>query len=355
MKKTIIITGGAGLVGSHCAKKFHQEGYHIVILENNMRSYFFGKKASTEPTLTSLKNSLKNLDIFPCDIREKTKIEEIFKNYSSSTQAIIHTAAQPSHDWAAKEPHTDFAVNATATLNLLEATRKSCPEAPFIFTSTNKVYGDNPNSLPLEEKETRFEIEESHPYYPQGVPENFSIDHTKHSLFGVSKTAADLLVQEYGRYFQMPTVCFRGGCLTGPSHQGAQLHGFLSYLISCTLTKTPYKILGYKGKQVRDNIHADDLAQAFHLFSQNPKSAAVYNIGGGRRSNCSILEAIQLAEDLTGNTLPVSYHDQNRIGDHIWWISNTQKFQKDFPNWKPQYSLEKIFSSIIEDTKTKLP
>jgi CDP-paratose 2-epimerase len=266
----------------------------------------------------------------------------------------VHTASQPSHDWAARDPQTDFTVNANGTLNLLEAARKFSPEAPFVFTSTNKVYGDTPNRLPLQELGMRWEIEPGHEY-EQGISETMSIDYSKHSLFGASKAAADLLVQEYGRYFGMPTVSFRGGCLTGPAHAGTELHGFLSYLMICTVSGRPYRVFGYKGKQVRDNIHSFDLVEAFVEFVRAPRNGEVYNIGGSRHSNCSMLEAIELCEEISGRKLVWSYEETNRIGDHIWWISDVGKFQKHYPTWKFRYGLrailEEIYRAVSERTE----
>ena len=257
----------------------------------------------------------------------------------------MHTAAQPSHDWAARDPQTDFTVNANGTLNLLEAARHFCPETPFIFTSTNKVYGDTPNRLPLRELAMRWEIEPGHEYEP-GISETMSIDQTKHSLFGASKVAADVLVQEYGRYFGMPTACFRGGCLTGPAHAGTELHGFLSYLMKCTVSGRPYRVFGYKGKQVRDNIHSFDLVEAFAAFVRAPRAAEVYNIGGSRHCNCSMLEAIELCEEISGRKLSWEYVEDNRIGDHIWWISDVRKFQEHYPEWNFRYGLREILEEI---------
>ena len=284
------------------------------------------------------------------DIRDADAINSLFAEFGSDVTLVVHTAAQPSHDWAAKEPLTDFNVNANGTLHLLEATRNHCPEAVFIFTSTNKVYGDTPNRLPLVELDTRWEIEESHPYQI-GIDENMSIDHTKHSLFGASKVAADVLVQEYGRYFGMKTAVFRGGCLTGPAHAGAELHGFLAYLMKCIVEKNPYRIFGYKGKQVRDNIHCNDLVSAFLHFYKNPRCGEVYNIGGSRHSNCSMLEAIAIGEELSGNKLDYTYLEDNRVGDHIWYISDVRKFQEHYPDWSYQYNqrdiLEEIYKALV--------
>jgi CDP-paratose 2-epimerase len=282
------------------------------------------------------------------DIRDTSAIEKLFQQYGSDIKLVIHTAAQPSHDWAVRDPQTDFSVNANGTLNLLEATRKYAPKAVFIFTSTNKVYGDRPNALPLLEQVTRWEIESSHPF-AGGIGESMSIDQTLHSLFGASKVAADVMVQEYGRYFGMYTACFRGGCLTGPNHSGTQLHGFLAYLMKCTMTDEPYTIFGYQGKQVRDNIHSADLIQAFHAFFRAPRIGEVYNIGGGRFSNCSMLEAIELCENITGKSLQWRYSDQNRTGDHIWWISDLSKFQSHYPNWQLTYDVPRILQEIHDN------
>jgi CDP-paratose 2-epimerase len=344
----IIITGSAGLIGSEAAVFFAEKGFDILGIDNDMRQTFFGAEASTLGNRNRLEKSLgKQYCHFDLDIRDEQGIYQIFQEYSRDIKLVIHTAAQPSHDWAAKEPHTDFTVNANGTLNLLEATRRYAGDTPFIFTSTNKVYGDLPNYLPLIELENRWEIDPNHPYV-SGITEEMSIDQTLHSLFGASKVAADILVQEYGRYFQMPTVCFRGGCLTGPNHAGTQLHGFLAYLMKCTMTRTPYKIFGYKGKQVRDNIHSQDLIRAFYEFFLNPRVAEVYNTGGGRHSNCSMLEAIKICEKITGNPLQWEYVEENRIGDHIWWISDNSKFIRDYPNWQIKYNVEQILREIYE-------
>ena len=343
----ILVTGSAGLIGSETVKRFHAEGHTIIGIDNDMRAQFFGKNASTSSTRDQLVRSLPRYQHHEIDIRDRDKIEDLFRTSSPRLGLIVHTAAQPSHDWAAREPHTDFTVNALATLNLLEAARQYCPEAPFIFTSTNKVYGDTPNFLPLAEQKLRWEIDPAHEYSP-GISETMSIDQTKHSLFGASKVAADILVQEYGRYFNMPTVCFRGGCLTGPAHAGTELHGFLSYLMKCTVSGAPYRVFGYKGKQVRDNIHSHDLVDAFHQFSSAPRCGEVYNIGGSRHSNCSMLEAIQMCEEISGKKLSWTYEDTNRIGDHIWWVSDVRKFQAHFPNWKYRYGLGEILREIHE-------
>ena len=343
-----IITGSAGLIGSEAAVFFHQLGMDVYGIDNNLRKYFFGEDGSTEWKKNELISKLPNYRHIDADIRDRDKIDILFKDLNQNIKLVIHTAAQPSHDWAAKEPHTDFTVNANGTLNMLEAARKYCPDTVFIFTSTNKVYGDTPNNLPLIELETRWEVDNEHKYAEFGIDESMSIDHSKHSIFGASKVAADILVQEYGRYFKMKTGTFRGGCLTGPAHSGAELHGFLAYLVKCAIFDRPYTIFGYKGKQVRDNIHSHDLISAFRQYFQNPIPGAVYNMGGGRFSNCSMIEAIQMIEELAGYRLNYSISDQARSGDHIWWISDVRKFQKDYPEWSYQYDIKRILSEIID-------
>ena len=327
---TVVVTGAAGLIGSESVKRFALEGFKVVGIDNDLRQWFFGKEASTLANRQKLIATVPGYQHHDFDIRDRQAVENLFRRLGKDIALIIHTAAQPSHDWAARDPHADFSVNATATLNLLEATRQFCPEAVFIFTSTNKVYGDTPNRLPLVELEKRWEIKAGHEYEP-GISETMSIDQTKHSLFGASKVAADVLVQEYGNYFGMKTACFRGGCLTGPAHAGTELHGFLAYLMRCTVDGTPYRVFGYKGKQVRDNIHSHDLVEAFWQFFQKPRVGEVYNIGGSRHSNCSMLEAIDLCEQISGRKLKWTYVEDNRIGDHIWWISDVRKFQSHYP------------------------
>lgn len=343
---TVIITGSAGLIGSEAVRFFAHLGFNIVGIDNDMRAYFFGDNASTLWNRNLLQETFGDqYHHYDADIRDREQMEAIFREYTSDISLIIHTAAQPSHDWAASDPHVDFTVNANGTLVLLEATRRHCPEAVFIFTSTNKVYGDTPNFLPLEELETRWEISPQHPYYI-GIDESMSIDNSKHSLFGASKVAADILVQEYGKYFEMRTASFRGGCLTGPAHSGTKLHGFLAYLMRCAITGEPYTIFGYRGKQVRDNIHSFDLVNAFYHFYQNPRRGEAYNIGGSRHSNCSMLEAISICEELTGKKLNYSYTENNRSGDHIWYISDVRKFQAHYPDWRYKYSLQDILNDI---------
>jgi CDP-paratose 2-epimerase len=340
-----IVTGSAGLIGSETCKRFHAEGFDVIGIDNDMRARFFGAEASTASTRDRLLASLKRYQHKDVDIRDREGIEGLFRELGPAIKVVIHTAAQPSHDWAARDPHTDFGVNAIGTLNLLEATRQKCPDAVFIFTSTNKVYGDTPNRLPLVELDTHYDIDPMHRYYP-GIDESMSIDQTKHSLFGASKAAADLLVQEYGVYFGMKTVCFRGGCLTGPAHAGTELHGFLAYLMKCTDAGQPYRVFGYKGKQVRDNIHSYDLVNAFWEFFNAPRVGEVYNIGGSRHSCCSMLQAIAACERIAGRELKWSYVEDNRIGDHIWWISDVRKFQGHYPQWKYRFGLEEILQEI---------
>lgn len=349
-----IITGCSGLIGSEATKFFHGLGYDVVGIDNNMRQYFFGSDGSVAWNTEELSRTLPNFTHFNTDIRDQDAIRAIFRRYGRDIGIVIHAAAQPSHDWAAREPMTDFSINATGTLIMLEAAREFCPQVPFIFTSTNKVYGDTPNRLPLIETETRWEIDSSHPYFENGIDESMSIDSSKHSVFGASKVAADVMVQEYGRYFGMNTGVFRGGCLTGPAHSGAMLHGFLAYLVKCVVYGTHYTIFGYKGKQVRDNIHSNDLVQAFWHFARAPKAGAVYNIGGGRFANCSVLEAIEIAERVAGRELSFDISDQAREGDHIWWISDLSKFKQDHPDWRQEYDLEKTITEIVHATEEKM-
>lgn len=340
----VLVTGSAGLIGSEAVKFFAEKGFDVVGIDNNMRSYFFGDEASTDWNRQKLEELLKDkYTHYKADIRDNDAIGEIFKKHKFDV--IIHTAAQPSHDWAAREPMTDFSVNATGTLVMLENMRQHCPEAVFIFTSTNKVYGDTPNRLPLVELEKRWELPEDHKFFT-GIDESMSIDQTKHSIFGASKVAADVMVQEYGKYFGFKTAVFRGGCLTGPSHSGAELHGFLAYLIKCINSGKKYTIFGYKGKQVRDNIHSHDLVNAFWHFVQNPRSGEVYNIGGARNSNISMLEAIEKIEKLLGKKANYELSDENRIGDHIWYVSDVSKFKKHYPEWDFEYDIDAILKEM---------
>ena len=343
----VIITGSTGLVGSEAVKFFCDKGFDVVGVDNNLRKFFFGKDGSTIWLRNKLTKKYKNFKNYNSDIRNYKILNNIFKKYSKNISLIIHCAAQPSHDYGKNFPIIDFNVNATGTLNLLELTKKFCPQAPFIFMSTNKVYGDNPNKLKFYEKKLRWEIKNQNEYY-KGITEKFPIDDCTHSFFGVSKTYADLIVQEYGKNIGLKTVCFRGGCITGPNHSGAKLHGFLSYLVKLSLHKKKYSLIGYKGKQVRDNLHSKDLVSCFWEFFKRPKRGEIYNIGGGRYSNCSILEALKIVEEFTGINIKKEIIKKPRIGDHIWYISNTSKFKKDYPNWKQKYNTKKIIEELIE-------
>lgn len=348
-----VVTGSAGLVGSETVKFLHEKGLDIIGIDNDMRAYFFGADASTKWNTERLAQDLPRFTPLTLDIRDEAGINSVFKDRGKDIALVVHTAAQPSHDWAAREPLTDFSVNATGTLNILEATRRFAPEAGFIFTSTNKVYGDSPNYLPLIETETRWEVDPSHIFAEHGIDETMTIDQSKHSIFGASKVAADVLVQEYGRYFGMNTGVFRGGCLTGPAHSGAELHGFLAYLVKCVVTGKPYTIFGYKGKQVRDNIHSFDLVNAFWQFFQKPTPGGVYNMGGSRFSNCSMLEAIQLTQEIAGRELSYTVSDDARSGDHIWYVSDVRRFQQDYPDWKYTYGLRRTLEEMVAATQER--
>jgi len=351
--KIAIVTGSAGLIGSETVDFMSSKFDKIVGIDNNLRAYFFGENASTDWNRKHLVSTYPNYVHFDIDIRKYDDLENIFKEYSTDIKLIVHAAAQPSHDWAAKEPVTDFTVNANGTLNLLELARQHCANAVFIYTSTNKVYGDTPNYLPLVELETRWEIDDSHKYFKQGIDESMSIDQSKHSLFGASKAAADILAQEYGKYFNMNVGVFRGGCLTGPNHSGTMLHGFLSYLMKCAITGEHYTIYGYKGKQVRDNIHSWDLVNMFWHFYQNPRQGEVYNAGGGRYSNCSMQEAIAITEKITGRKMNYSYSETNRIGDHVWYISDLTKFRSHYPEWDWKFNLIDILKQIYDGMRER--
>lgn len=349
MKKALI-TGCNGLIGSQAVDFFVEKNFKIIGVDNDMRSYFFGNQSSTTKIGDELKKKYKeNFLLYNADIRNYEELKSIF--IENSFDIIIHTAAQPSHDWAAKEPITDFSVNALGTLNLLELTRIYCKNSVFIFTSTNKVYGDRPNSLPLKEKKLRFEYDGQNIFGCSfnGITEDMSIDSTLHSVFGASKVSADIMCQEYGKYFDMNIGVFRGGCLTGPNHQGAQLHGFLSYLVKCVINDMPYTIFGYKGKQVRDNIHSYDLVNMFWHFYLNPKKGEVYNAGGGRENSLSVLEAISMISYISNRKYKnFTISETNRIGDHIWYITDYSKFKKDYPEWKITYPIEKILEEMIK-------
>ena len=347
----VIVTGSAGLIGSEAVRFFHGKGYDVVGIDNDMRAYFFGQGASTSWNLQRLVRDCPRYTHHSFDIRDNPQIEQLFARYGKEIALVIHAAAQPSHDWAVREPLTDFTINANGTLHLLEATRRFAEQAVFIFTSTNKVYGDSPNALPLVELAERWELRDDHPYAAQGIDESMSIDQCKHSLFGAGKVAADVLVQEYGRYFGMRTGVFRGGCLTGPAHSGAELHGFLAYLVLCAVKRRPYTINGYKGKQVRDNIHSHDLIEAFWQFFQRPRPGEVYNMGGSRYANVSMLEAIRLIREMSGYALSYTIGEQARNGDHIWYISDVRKFQRHYPEWRYTYTIEQTLGEMIETAK----
>ncbi len=348
-----LITGSAGLIGSEAVRFFARQGFTPVGIDNDMRKYFFGEDGSTRWNLQRLREQVPNYIHVEADIRDQQAVERVFAEYGADIAIVIHAAAQPSHDWAAREPLTDFSINATGTLIMLEAARRHAPKTSFIFTSTNKVYGDTPNALPLVERETRWEVDPAHPFAAHGIDESMSIDSSKHSVFGVSKVAADVMVQEYGRYFGMNTACFRGGCLTGPGHSGAELHGFLAYLIKCCVTGRRYNIFGYKGKQVRDNIYSHDLVNMFWHYHQNPRPGEVYNAGGGRHSNCSLLEAVAIAEEISGNRMKLNYVDENRSGDHIWWISDVRKFRAHYPKWEYTRSIREIMAEIHQGLRDR--
>ena len=348
--KIALITGSCGLVGSESSLFFSKKGFQILGIDNNSRKSFFGPDGDITWLKNKLKKQIKEYNHFSVDIRNFKNLEKIFRKYKKKINVIIHAAAQPSHDWAKNKPFIDFDINAKGTLNLLELTNKYCPGTPFIFMSTNKVYGDNPNKLPLVEKKTRWEIKNSHKF-KSGIDETMSIDNCTHSFFGSSKSYADLIVQEYGKNVGLKTACFRAGCITGPNHSGAKLHGFLSYLVKTVLTKKKYTIIGYKGKQVRDNIHSTDLVKCFWEFYKKPKKGEVYNTGGTRLSNCSIIEAINYLEHKIKIKIRKIYVKKNRVGDHIWYISNMKKFKKHFPNWKQKFTTKKILDELVSNIR----
>lgn len=351
--KAILITGSAGLVGSEAAVHFASRGFHIIGIDNDLRRQFFGDAASTADNLARLHKRLgSNYTHVAADIRNVDALAGVFRTNGTRLRAVIHTAAQPSHDWAAADPHVDFSVNATGTLNLLELARRHCPETPFVFTSTNKVYGDSPNQLPLVEQGTRLDLPAWHPFY-QGIDETMSVDRSMHSLFGVSKAAADLMTQEYGRYFGMPTVCFRCGCITGEHHAGAQQHGFLAYLMKCAVTGGPYTVYGYGGKQVRDNIHGGDLVAMFDAFIEAPRSGEVYNAGGARANSCSLVEAIELCQAISGTPMRIEHSEHARAGDHKWWISDIRRFESHYPSWSARWSLADVLGAMFQEQRAR--
>lgn len=342
-----LVTGAGGIVGAESCRQFVGRGFKVIGIDNDMRRTLFGDSASIQPIIAELKALGPSYEHHSIDIRDVEAVNRVFQSAGGDISLVIHAAGQPSHEWAAKDPMTDFAINATGTLTVLEAARRHCPKASFIYPSTNAVYGDRPNQLPLRELETRFEIDKEHPF-AKGIDESMTIDQTLHSLFGVSKTSADLMVQEYGRCYGMSTVCFRAGCLTSPGHAGTEWHGFLNELIECILLEQPYTVFGYKGKQVRDNLHCADFVSAFWEFHQKPTCGAVYNIGGGKRVNCSILEAIKALEERMGRKLQWNYDERSRIGDRIWYVSDTSAFEGDYPNWERRFSMESLFDVTIE-------
>ena len=346
--KIALITGSCGLVGSESAIFFSKKGFKIIGIDNNARKFFFGKDGDISWVRSKLKSNLKNYSHLNTDIRNFKGLEKIFRKYKKYIKIIIHAAAQPSHDWAKDKPFIDFDINAKGTLNMLELTRIYCSKVPFIFMSTNKVYGDNPNFLPLEEKKTRWELKRNHKYY-SGIDESMSIDDCTHSFFGASKSYADLIVQEYGKNSGLKTVCFRAGCITGPNHSGAKLHGFLSYLVKISIKKKKYTLIGYKGKQVRDNIHSYDLVNCFWEYYKKPLPGKIYNAGGGRFSNCSVVEAINIVENLIKKKIKKNIIKNNRVGDHIWYISDMKQFKKDYPKWKQKYSIKKIIQELVSN------
>jgi CDP-paratose 2-epimerase len=347
--KSLLVTGSSGLIGSEVCSHFATKGWKIHGLDNNQRAVFFGPQGDTRWNQSRLEQQIANYEHHEVDIRNREGILELVRTIRPD--AIVHTAAQPSHDRAAAIPFDDFDTNAVGTFNLLEAVRQACPESPFVHMSTNKVYGDRPNTIALQELETRWDYAD--PAYEHGIAESFSIDQSKHSLFGASKVAADIVVQEYGRYFNMPTCCLRGGCLTGPNHSGVELHGFLSYLVKCNLEGREYRVFGYKGKQVRDNIHSEDVAKFMAAFIDSPKCAEVYNLGGGKDNSCSILEAFKIAESFTGKAQVYSYVDENRIGDHICYYSDLRKMRSDYPNWDITHSLTSTIEQIVNAWKNR--
>ncbi len=350
----VVVTGSGGLIGAEAVRRFAAEGATVVGVDNDMRASYFGAAASTRWSVERLRSEVTGYRHHAIDVRDRAAVARIFAEYGDAISAVVHAAAQPSHDWAARAPVVDFGVNALGTLNLLEATRAHCPQAVFMFLSTNKVYGDAPNALPLIEIGERFECAPEHPFAAFGIDESMSIDQTRHSLFGASKAAADLLVQEYGRYFGMRSACFRCGCLTGRGHSGTELHGFLSYLMICAVTGKPYTVFGYKGLQVRDAIHSADLVDALYAFCREPRVGAVYNLGGGRYSNCSMREAIAACERRAGKRLCWNYTERNRCGDHVWWISDVRRFQADYAGWRIRYSIDDIFDDLYEGVCARL-
>jgi len=346
----LLVTGSSGLIGSEVSRFFCERDFSVHGIDNNQRAVFFGAEGSTEPNRRELEEQFSNYQHHEADIRNREAILELFEQLRPD--AIVHTAAQPSHDRAADIPFADFDTNAVGTVNLLEATRRFCPDTPFVHVSTNKVYGDAPNRIPMKELDTRWEYDD--PKYEDGIPESFGIDQSKHSLFGASKLAADVMVQEYGRYFDIPSCCLRGGCLTGPNHAGVELHGFLSYLIKCNVAREKYTVFGYKGKQVRDNIHSLDVSRFVREFIKSPRCAEVYNMGGGKQNSISILEAFSLVEDKTGNEMIYEVDEESREGDHICYYSDLSKMKNHYPEWGITKNLNDIFGEIVQGWNKRL-
>ena len=352
--KTAIVTGSAGLIGSESVTRLVAHGFRVVGIDNDARQTFFGPEASTEWRRRELERTLRGYTHHHVDIRDEGRIHDIFREHGNRIGLVIHAAAQPAHDWAARAPAVDFSINTHGTMVLLETARRWSPDATFIFTSSNKVYGEYPNHLPLVETETRWELDPADPRWEHGIDETASVDQTRHSVFGASKLAADVLVQEYGRYFGMKTACFRCGCITGGKHSATTDHGFLAYLVRCAVSGTPYTIHGYKGKQVRDNLHVGDLVEMFLAFSRNPRHGEVYNAGGGRTHSCSVLEAVALIERLVGRAIDVHYSETNRRGDHLWWITDVRKFRSHYPEWSSTYDLEATLSDIRNSLTSRM-
>ncbi len=350
-----IVTGASGLVGSNAVRMLAGRGLTVAGIDNDFRARFFGPEATTMWNRRQLEREVPRYEHHALDIRDADAVGGVFRRFGSDISLVVHAAGQPSHDWAARDPVTDFTINANGTLVLLESTRVHAPDAVFVFTSTNKVYGDSPNRLPLVEQDTRWALDPAHPFAVHGIDETLSIDRSLHSVFGASKVAADVLVQEYGRYFGLRSACFRCGCVTGPEHAGAELHGFLAYLVRCTLTGRPYTVFGYQGKQVRDNIHADDLVGAMWRFFEAPRVGEVYNIGGGPDANCSMLEAIGMVQDIAGRALDWTYSDGARAGDHIWWVSDLRRFMNHYPGWQIQFDLERTVRGIVDAQRARSP
>jgi len=349
VRRVVLVTGSSGLIGSEVCTYFSERGYRVHGLDNNQRAVFFGPTGDTRWNQKRLQESIRDFEHHELDIRDRSAIDDLIGRLRPDV--VVHTAAQPSHDRAAAIPFDDFDTNAVGTLNVLEALRRHTPDSPFVHMSTNKVYGDAPNDISMVELETRWDYDD--PEFENGIPEDFPIDQSKHSLFGASKVAADIMVQEYGRYFGMPTCCLRGGCLTGPNHAGVELHGFLSYLVECNLEGREYTIFGYQGKQVRDNIHSRDVARFISAFVESPGAGEVYNLGGGKPNSCSILEAFSMTEEITGRAQKRSYRDEPRIGDHICYYSDLSKMRAHYPSWDVEIGLQETIEEIVDSWRVR--